>query len=174
MVVAILGILFATQMPGLRAPLDRFMLRVPLIGRVLRVAGTALFARALAILLRSGVTVLDALRTMEALGSNKHLAGIVSKTRQRVFAGGSLAESLTEPGGFMPMLGRMIAVGDSSGRLDDVLEEVARFFENQLAVLIRQLSAVVEPAIIVFVGGVVGFVYITFFLTIYAAAGSQK
>jgi type IV pilus assembly protein PilC len=174
MVVSILGILFATQMPGLRAPLDKFMLRVPLIGRVLRVAGTALFARALAILLRSGVTVLDALRTMEALGSNKHLAGIVAKTRQRVFAGGSLAEALTEPGGFMPMLGRMIAVGESSGRLDDVLEEVARFFENQLAVLIRQLSAVVEPAIIVFVGGVVGFVYITFFLTIYAAAGSQK
>ena len=68
----------------------------------------------------------------------------------------------------------MIAVGESSGRLDEVLDEVARFFENQLAVLIRQLSAIVEPAIIVFVGGVVGFVYITFFLTIYAAAGSQK
>ena len=174
MAILVLGILFATQMPGLRGTLDRLVLRVPLIGRVMRVAGTALFARALGILLRSGVTVLDALRTMESLGSNKHLASIVAKTRQRVFSGGSLAEALTEPGGFMPMLGRMIAVGESSGRLDDVLEEVARFFENQLAVLIRQLSAIVEPAIIVFVGGVVGFVYITFFLTIYAAAGSQK
>ncbi len=172
--IFVLGILFASQTPGLRGTLDRLVLRVPLIGRVMRVAGTALFARALGILLRSGVTVLDALRTMESLGTNRHLAGIVAKTRQRVFSGGSLAEALTEPGGFMPMLGRMIAVGESSGRLDEVLDEVARFFENQLAVLIRQLSAIVEPAIIVFVGGVVGFVYITFFLTIYAAAGSQK
>jgi type IV pilus assembly protein PilC len=69
------------------------------------------------------------------------------------------------------MLGRMVAVGESSGRLDDVLDEVARFYEGQLAVLIKQLSAIVEPAIIVFVGGIVGFVYITFFLTIYSAAG---
>jgi type IV pilus assembly protein PilC len=174
LVLAVLGIILATHLPSLRGTLDRYALAVPLIGKVMRVAGTALFARALAILLRSGVTVLDALRTMESLGTNKHLSGIVARTRLRIFAGGSLSEALSEPGGFMPMLGQMVAVGESSGRLDDVLEEVARFFENQLAVLIRQLAAIVEPAIIIFVGGVVGFVYITFFLTIYAAAGSSK
>lgn len=172
--VVVIGTVVATQIPVMRERLDRIMLRVPVIGRILRVAGTALFARALAILLRSGVTVLDALRTMESLGSNRHLADIVRRTRSRVLSGGALADPLGEAGGFMPMLSRMIAVGESSGRLDDVLEEVARFFEGQLAVLIRQLSAIVEPAIIVFVGGVVGFVYITFFLTIYAAAGSSK
>jgi len=172
--MTVVGLVVIMNMPTLRVGLDRMFLRVPLIGRVLRVAGTALFARALGILLRSGVTVLDALRTMEALGNNKYLAGVVANARQKVFSGGSLAEGLGEPHAFMPMLGRMIAVGESSGRLDDVLDEVAKFFEGQLAVLIRQLSALVEPAIIVFVGGVVGFVYITFFLTIYAAAGSAK
>ncbi len=171
---SLVALVVAINMPTLRGGLDRMLLRVPLIGRVLRVAGTALFSRALGILLRSGVTVLDALRTMESLGSNKHLSAVVARARQRVFAGGGLAEGLADPHGFMPMLGQMIAVGESSGRLDDVLDEVAKFYESQLAVLIRQLSALVEPAIIVFVGGVVGFVYITFFLTIYAAAGSSK
>ena len=157
-----------------RAGIDRALLRVPWVGRILRVAGTALFARALAIQLRSGVTVLDGLRTLEGVGNNRHLAAIVRRTRDRVLSGGGLAEPLGEDGGFMPMLGRMVSVGESTGRLDEVLEEVARFFEGQLTALIRQLSALVEPAIIVVVGGIVGFVYITFFLTPYSAAGTAK
>jgi type II secretory pathway component PulF len=170
-VLAVVAIIVMYRLPRFRESIDHFLLRVPLIGRVLRVAGTALFARALGILIRSGVTVLDALRTMESLGSNKYLSSLIAQARQKVFAGGSLAETLNDKHGFMPMLGRMVAVGESSGRLDDVLDEVARFYEGQLAVLIKQLSAIVEPAIIVFVGGIVGFVYITFFLTIYSAAG---
>ncbi len=173
-VLAVVSIAVMVRIPRFRLTIDLCLLRTPLIGRVLRVAGTALFARALGILIRSGVTVLDALRTMETLGTNRYLGSIVADARRKVFAGGSLAETLTDKHGFMPMLGRMVAVGESSGRLDDVLDEVAKFYEGQLAVLIKQLSALVEPAIIVFVGGIVGFVYITFFLTIYSAAGSSK
>lgn len=169
--IAVVAVAVMYRTPGFRIVIDRILLRTPLFGRVLRVAGTALFSRALGILLRSGVTVLDALRTMEALGSNRYLSALVAESRRKVFAGGSLAETLNDKHGFMPMLGRMVAVGESSGRLDDVLDEVAKFYESQLAVLIKQLSALVEPAIIVFVGGIVGFVYITFFLTIYSAAG---
>ncbi len=173
-ILSVVALLVGYRLPGFRISIDRVLLRIPIIGKVLRVAGTALFARALGILIRSGVTVLDALRTMESLGNNKYLAAVVAESRRKVFAGGSLAESLADKHGFMPMLGRMVAVGESSGRLDDVLDEVAKFYEGQLAVLIKQLSALVEPAIIVFVGGIVGFVYITFFLTIYSAAGSAK
>lgn len=177
----LLGILLIGSVAGVmawrssaRGEIDRVLLRVPWVGRIMRVAGTALFARALAIQLRSGVTVLDGLKTLEGVGSNRHLAAIVRRTRERVLSGGGLAEPLGEEGGFMPMLGRMVSVGESTGRLDEVLEEVARFFEGQLTALIRQLSALVEPAIIILVGGIVGFVYITFFLTLYSAAGSAK
>lgn len=173
MVVLVVAGLMAWRSSA-RSGIDRILLRVPWVGRIMRVAGTALFARALAIQLRSGVTVLDGLRTLEGVGNNRHLAAIVRRTRDRVLSGGGLAEPLGEEGGFMPMLGRMVSVGESTGRLDDVLEEVARFFEGQLTVLIRQLSALVEPAIIVLVGGIVGFVYITFFLTLYSAAGTAK
>jgi type IV pilus assembly protein PilC len=72
------------------------------------------------------------------------------------------------------MLDRMVAVGEATGRMEEVLEEVARHLEGQLAVRVRRLSALVEPAIIVAVGGIVGFVYVTFFLTLYAAAGTSR
>lgn len=174
MVVAGLGIAWAMRLPGARLVVDRWVLSVPLLGEVLRVAGSAMFARALSILLRSGVTVLDGLRTAESLAGNHHLARVVARSRERVLGGGTLSGGLGGGGGFVPMLDRMVAVGEATGRMEEVLEEVARHLEGQLAVRVRRLSALVEPAIIVAVGGIVGFVYVTFFLTLYAAAGTSR
>ena len=72
------------------------------------------------------------------------------------------------------MLPRMVAVGESAGTLDEVLEESARFHEQLLQTAIRRLSIMVEPMIVVFVGGVVGFVYISFFMALFAAAGGKR
>ncbi len=170
---AIIGGLMASySLPQGRLIMDRAMLRIPLLGRIFRVAATALFARGMCIMVQSGVTVLEALRTLARLGRNRYLTTVVDNARTRVFAGGGLSESLTETkDAFMPMLGRMTAVGEAAGTLDIVLDEVATFHETLLGTLIRQLSSLVEPAIIVFVGGIVGYVYITFFLALYAAAG---
>lgn len=165
---------FAYSVPEARYRIDAILLRLPLFGKVFRVAATALFARSLSLLLGSGVTVLDALRTMEMLGNNRFLNGVVAKSRQRVFAGGSLAPTLDVPHSYMPMLSRMVAVGESSGTLDSVLSEIAKFYEQQLQVLVRQLSALLEPAIIIFVGGIVGYVYISFFLALYSHTGPAK
>ncbi|HTR40068.1 MAG TPA: type II secretion system F family protein [Pseudomonadales bacterium] len=164
-------IIYLTR-PG-RLLCDRLMLRLPLLGKVMRVAGTALFARAFGILIASGVTVLEGLQTVEGLGRNRHLNKIVAHARQNVFNGGSLAAPLSQRRGFMPMLAHMVAVGEASGTLENVLDEVARFHEAQLAALIRQLAALVEPVIIVLVGGIVGYVYISFFLAMYAVAGPK-
>jgi len=169
-----LFIYLLNSIPAARLWIDAVILRTPLFGKVIRVAGTALFARALALLLRSGVTVLDALRTMEQLGSNRFLNAIINNARERIFAGGALAPTLETSHGYMPMLSRMVAVGESSGTLDSVLDEIAKFYEQQLAVLIRQLSALVEPAIILFVGIIVGYVYISFFLALYSGAGPAR
>lgn len=70
------------------------------------------------------------------------------------------------------MLSRMVAVGESAGTLDEVLAEVARFYESQLQSTIRRLSVIVEPVIIIVVGGIVGFVYISFFMALFAAGGA--
>jgi len=155
--------------PPARLVIDRLLLRVPVFGKVIRLAGTALFSRGLAMLIGSGVTLLEGLRTVELLFRNKHLAGRVAAARQSVMAGNPLADALTDPTSFMPMLARMVAVGESAGTLEEVLEENAKFYEAQLQRTIRWLSLLIEPAIIVVVGGVVGFVYISFFLALFAA-----
>ena len=155
-----------------RLQIDRRLLRVPVIGQLIRLAGTASFARALGILVRSGITLLEGLRTSEKLLNNRYLASRVSAARQAVMQGGTLAEPLATPHAFTPLLARMVAVGESAGTIDDVLDEVARFHEQQLQAAIRQLSAIIEPLIIVIVGGIVGFVYIAFFMALFSAGGA--
>lgn len=156
--------------PG-RAFIDALALRVPLIGKALRTAGTALFATSFSALLSSGVTLIEALRVTERLMGNRRLADIVTSAREHVMQGEPLARHLDRPYGFMSMLPRMISVGESSGTLDNVLDEVARFHEAQLERLIKRLTALIEPAVIVTVGTVVGYVYISFFMALFAATG---
>lgn len=74
----------------------------------------------------------------------------------------------------MPMLPRMVAVGETAGTLDEVLEEVATFHEHHLQVTIRRLSVLIEPAVVVVVGAIVGFVYISFFVALFSAAGGAR
>lgn len=159
--------------PG-RLFLDRLLLRVPIIGNLFRLAVTVQFAHGVSVLLRSGVTLVEGLRTVERLHQNKYVAGLVAGARESVLGGGSLAPPLSARGGFVPMLSRMVAVGETSGTLDDVLAEVARFHENQLQATIRRFSAVIEPVIIVVVGGIVGFVYVAFFMALYSTAGNFR
>jgi type IV pilus assembly protein PilC len=157
--------------PTGRAVIDALALRIPLLGKAFRTAGTALFATCFSALLSSGVTLIEALRVTERLMGNRRLASIVTTAREQVMQGEPLARHLGRPHGFMPMLPRMVAVGESSGTLDNVLDEVARFHEAQLERLIKRLTALIEPAVIVTVGSVVGYVYISFFMALFAATG---
>lgn len=157
--------------PAGRAMIDALALRLPLLGKALRTAGTAMFATSFSALLSSGVTLIEALRVSERLMGNRRLSAIVTTAREQVMQGEPLARHLDRKHGFMPMLPRMVAVGESSGTLDTVLDEVARFHEAQLDRLIKRLSALIEPVVIVTVGTVVGYVYISFFMALFAASG---
>jgi type IV pilus assembly protein PilC len=164
------GVALCWWPPG-RLWMDRLVLRVPLAGAIVRLAGTAWFATALAALLQSGITLLEGLRTVERLQRNRFLALQVAGARQAVIRGGNLAAPLKTRHAFMPLLSSMVAVGEAAGTLDEVLEEVARFYESQLQATIRRSSIIIEPIIIVAVGGIVGFVYIAFFVALFAAGG---
>jgi len=163
-------VLFWLWPPG-RLRLGRLALRVPLIGHVLRLSATALLARVLGAMLQSGLNLVEALRAVEALYTNPHFVDRLGTARSAVLSGGSLAGSLDTRTAFLPMLGSMIGVGESSGTLDEVLAEVARFSEQQLQRRIQLLSALVGPVTILVVGAIVGFVYMSFFLAMFAATG---
>lgn len=172
-VFAIAAVLFYLSPSG-RMQVDTWILRLPIIGPVLRVGATALLARAMSLLLQSGVTLLEALRTVETLHGNRRLGKLLAAARNRIIDGESLAPTLSAKGAYTPMLAKMAAVGETSGSLDEVLEQVAIFHEAQLQAQIRRLSALVEPAVIILVGGIVGYVYIAFFIALFASAGATK
>jgi type II secretory pathway component PulF len=162
------AMLLYTWPPG-RLAMDAAALRVPIIGRALRLSATVLFARSLELLLSSGITLLEALRAIEQLLPNAHHADRVADARARVLQGSDLAGPLSETRAFESMLAQMIAVGEQSGNLEEVLEEAASFYEKELETLIKRLGVIIEPLIILIVGGIVGFVYVATFLALYAA-----
>jgi len=151
---------------------DVLLLRIPVTGRILRLSGTALFARAMQIMVESGVTLLDALDVSGRLMSNLRYRRRVRAARDGVMRGGSLADSLRPASEFMPMLARMSAVGEVTGSLAESFGEVARFHEMLLAIAIKRFGMLVEPVMICVTGGIVGFVYIAFFMALFAIAGA--
>lgn len=167
----IVAVIAVRYFPSTRLLSDRLLLRVPVVGNAIRLGGTASFARNLQTLLQSGLSLLDSLKSIESLLGNRYLSSELAHARAAVIDGETLARSLTARGVFQPMLPRIVAIGESAGRLDDVLGDAATFFEEELARVIRLLAALVEPAMLLIVGGMVGFVYIAFFMALFAAGG---
>jgi type IV pilus assembly protein PilC len=174
LLAGLIGCVALYRWPRGRARIDQGLLRVPILGHLFRLAGTATVARGLAILLESGIALLAALQTIQALLPNRAMQRRVETARASVMEGGTLAEGLLQGGEFAPMLGRMTAVGEATGTLGPVLNEVADFHESQLAVVVRRFSALIEPVTIVIVGGIVGFVYIAFFMALFSVAGGGR
>jgi type IV pilus assembly protein PilC len=173
-IASLVGLALVRRWPPGRLATDRLMLRVPLVGGVLRLAGTATLARGLGVLLESGVTLLESLSASANLLENHALRERVRLAREAVLRGGRLAPALEQDRRFMPMLPRMVAVGENAGTLVQTLNEVASFHENQLLVVIRRMSVLVEPVVILVVGSIVGFVYIAFFAALFSIAGGVR
>lgn len=149
---------------------DALILRVPLAGKVLKVAGTAIFARSVQIMTESGLTLLDTLDTSARIVTNRRLRRRVETCRAAIVAGSSLSDSLAEAREFMPMLRHMAAVGEVSGSLPNAFRETARYHELVLAITIKRLGIFIEPVMILITGTIVGFVYIAFFMALFAIA----
>ena len=149
---------------------DALILRIPLAGKVLKVAGTAIFARSVQIMTESGLTLLDTLDTSARIVTNRRLRRRVEACRAAIVAGSSLSDSLAGAREFMPMLRHMAAVGEVSGSLPNAFRETARYHELVLAITIKRLGIFIEPVMILITGTIVGFVYIAFFMALFAIA----
>ena len=171
MILLAIAISLTWVSPSGRMLIERLSLRIPVIGRIFRISGTLTFSQSLSVLLRSGVSVLEALITVQEMHSSSYFASIVQRCRDAVIRGQDLANTLRVPGAFMPLLATMTAVGEESGTLDEVLNEVSDFHRSQLSSMIKTLSALVTPVIILVVGSIVGYVYIAFFVGLFSVAG---
>lgn len=171
--VAFLAFIAALKMTSAgRLLLSTVLLRIPIVGNIQRLSGTASFARAMEMLVQSGVTLVEALDVVRPLLSNARLSLCVRDAYEAVIRGETLASVLRKPGAFTPMLGQMVAVGETSGSLPEAFGEVARFHESMLKVTIRRFSVTIEPIMIIITGLIVGFVYLAFFLALFSMASA--
>ncbi len=173
--IAIVGAFIALVcvyvMPAGRIRLDKLLLQLPIVGQLMRMAETQLLASSLSLMLQSGVRLQDALRTANSLHRNRFLAEKVTEATTRLSNGEPLAVALV---GFEPLLTSMVAIGEKTGELPRALEHVAQLFANQIEARLKQLTRLIEPAIIMTAGGVVGYVYVAFFMALMSAGGNFK
>ena len=169
--VFIVTIVLLRKVPTARYWIDWLVLKLPIFGSIAQLGGTVAFTRGLGTLFKSGVRIVEALEITEALLSNTYLGRRVAEARQQVLHGESLSTPLGERFGFPPLLHKMLVVGENAGTLDDILEELTLYFEDRMARLIRTMSAFMEPAVTLVVGGIVGFVYAAFLVAMFSAGG---
>jgi general secretion pathway protein F len=144
--------------PGGRMVWDRFVLRVPIFGRLNLLVAVARFSRTLATLLASGVALLPAMDIVKSVLGNVQLEVVVKSAIGSIREGESIAEPLRRSGYFPPMVTHMIAVGEKSGQLEQMLENVSRAYEADVETRITTLTSLLEPLIIVVMGGMVAFI----------------
>ncbi|MBM7060885.1 GspF family T2SS innner membrane protein variant XcpS [Pseudomonas sp. UL073] len=154
-VAAVLGLRQALRDDGVRLRWHRFLLHVPLVGRLIRATDCARFVSTLAILTRSGVPLVEALSIAAEVIANRVIRAHVVVVAQKVREGGSLTRALEASGQFPPMMLHMIASGERSGELDQMLARTARNQEGDLAAQVALLVGLFEPFMLVFMGAVV-------------------
>jgi type IV pilus assembly protein PilC len=150
--------------------IDRLMLAVPAIGPVLRAAGMTTICSRSSMLLASGVGLPETLRIVGSLCGNRAFSLRLNQAAESVLAGGVLHRAFSRPP--MPLLmGDVVRIGEEAGHLPEVLSHLSVYFGEELERKLKRLTALFEPAVLLVVGGLVGFVYLAFFQAIFAIAG---
>lgn len=154
-----------------RTIVDRLMLRVPVFGVLLRKVAVARFCSTLGTMISSGVPILDALEITAKTAGNVIVEAAIMNTRTAIAEGRTIAEPLMETGVFPGMVVRMIAVGEATGALDAMLSKIAEFYDEEVDAAVEALTQLMEPIMIVFLGGVCGGMVIAMYLPVFSMAG---
>ncbi len=160
--------------PGGRLIADSIMLKLPVLGNVVRKGAVARFTRTLGTLLASGVPILDAMDIVARTAGNAVIQRGILYAREQIAQGKDIASPLLETAIFPPMVVQMIGVGEQTGAMDDMLQKIADFYEEEVDAAVAAMSAMLEPLILVFLGVGVGGMLIAMYLPIFDVAGGIK
>ena len=148
--------------------LDKVMLAMPVLGDVIRKSSVSRFTRTLGTLIASGVSILDGLEITAKTAGNRVIHDAVMESRNSIAGGETIAAPLQKSKVFPPMVISMIAVGEQTGGLDEMLSKIADFYDEEVDAAVENLLAAMEPIMIVFLGGVVGGMIIAMYLPIFS------
>ncbi len=150
-----------------RMVMDRIKLKIPIFGPLRLKIAVARFTRTLAILLKSGVPVLTSLDIVKTIANNRVLQRAIEEARDNIREGQDIAPPLRRSQLFPPLVTHMIAIGEKSGQLEDMLLRVSDIFDTEVDTTVQGLTAVIEPVMILIMGGVVGFIALSILLPIF-------
>jgi type IV pilus assembly protein PilC len=167
LIAGIVGIRFSYRTEKGRRAADTLLLWIPVFGPLLRKVAVAKFTRTLGTLIASGVPILDGLDITAKTAGNKVVEEAIMRTRASISEGKSIADPLKTSGVFPPMVVQMISVGEQAGALDSMLEKIADFYDAEVDQAVANLTALIEPMLMVFLGVVVGGMIVAMYLPIF-------
>lgn len=149
---------------------DSATLKAPIFGPVMKKVAVAKFSRTMATMMSSGVPILEGLNIVSKTSGNVVVEDALLKTRQSISEGQSIAEPLSATGIFPPMVVQMIAVGEATGALDSMLNKIADFYDDEVDAAVEAMTSLLEPVMMVFLGGIVGGMIVAMYLPIFKLA----
>ena len=153
-----------------RLKIDKMILFAPIVGTLARKIAVSKFTRTLSTMLQSGVPILDALQVVARTSGNMIVERAVLRVAASIAEGRPIAEPLEESGVFPNMVVQMIHVGESVGALDTMLEKIADFYDEEVDQAVENLTAMIEPFMMVFLGGMIGGLVVAMYLPIFKIA----
>jgi type IV pilus assembly protein PilC len=151
-----------------RETMDRFFLKLPLFGDIVQKSATARFCRTFGSLSRSGVPILTSLEIVRDTSGNQVIANAIDEARQEIQTGGMISLALQKHQVFPVMAVQMISIGEETGELDQMLMKVADFYEDEVEQSVKALTSIMEPFMILFLGGMVGSILMAMYLPIFS------
>lgn len=161
------GCYFLFTNEAARRVLDPYLMKVPLFGDLVQKIGIARFSRTFGTMIQSGVPILEALEITSRIAGNYAIEDAINKTRQSITQGNSIAAPLMATNVFPKMAVSMIAIGEQTGALDQMLTKIAEFYEDEVDAKISAMTSILEPLMIVIVGAVVAGILIPMYLPIF-------
>lgn len=155
-----------------RTIVDDLILKSPVFGDLIRKVAVARFTRTLGTMISSGVPILDGLDIVARTAGNKTVQTAIEKTRKSISEGQNIAEPLAESGVFPPMVVQMISVGEATGALDAMLSKIADFYDEEVDAAVDALTSMLEPMLMVFLGGTIGALVVAMYLPIFTLASA--
>ncbi|NJR48271.1 MAG: type II secretion system F family protein [Leptolyngbyaceae cyanobacterium CSU_1_3] len=150
-----------------RETMDRFFLNMPLFGDLIQKTATARFCRTFGALTRSGVPILTCLEIVRDTSGNQIIANAIDEARKEIQTGGMISIALQKEQVFPPMAIQMISIGEETGELDKMLMKVADFYEDEVEQAVKALTSIMEPIMILFLGGMVGSILLAMYLPMF-------
>ncbi|MEA3307385.1 MAG: type II secretion system F family protein [Elusimicrobiota bacterium] len=151
-----------------REKLDEMSLKLPVFGILLKKVAIAKFSRTLGTLIKSGVPILQGLETVAKTAGNKVIEHAIDASKDSIKEGGSISEPLKKAGIFPPMVIQMIGVGEETGGLDNMLEKIADFYDQEVDTAVKGLTSMLEPIIMIIMGFVIGTIVIAMFMPMFS------